>query len=241
MSRKTIAPKEQSPQRLLTPSAEHPLRRFLRKPFQIIRANFRAYLIINAIVYGLVITGMVAAMVFPNLGATQVATLEADGTTGLVRSLINTPWLFALSILGVNAIMTGVPLIVLPSLIIPFAGIALFAHKAFTIGLGLASTTSIAAVWIPHSLTLLIEFQAYALLMFGAYILGRSWVRPATISARDRRQGYVRGLKQFGWLSLTALPLFIVGAIWEAFSLHYLFGRWPNGCCSVMLPSCQQS
>ena len=69
MSRKTIATKVQSPQRPLTPSAKHPLRRFFRKPFQIIRDNFRAYLTINAIVYGLVLTGMVAAMVFPTLVA----------------------------------------------------------------------------------------------------------------------------------------------------------------------------
>jgi hypothetical protein len=225
MSRKAIAPKEQSPQRPLTPSAKHPLRRFLRKPFQIIRANFRAYLIINAIAYGLFIAGFVAAMVFPNLGATQAATLENDGTGDLVRSLINNPWLFALTILGVNVIRVGVLSIVLPSLIVPFAGIAIFAHRAFTIGLSLATTTSAAVVWIPHSLTLLIEFQAYALLMLGAYILGRAWIRPATIGARKRRQGYVRGLQQLGWLSLTALPLFIVGAIWEAFSLSYLFSR----------------
>ena len=99
MSRKTIATKDQSPQRPLTPSAQHLLRRFLRKPFQIIRDNFRAYLTINAIVYGLVITGMVAAMVFPNLGATQVATQEDSGTADLVRSLVNNPWLFSLSIL----------------------------------------------------------------------------------------------------------------------------------------------
>ena len=223
MTRKTIATKEQSPQRLLTPSAEHPLRRFLRKPFQIIRANFRAYLIINAIVYGLVITGMVAAMVFPNLGATQVATLEDNGTADLVRSLLNNPWLFSLTILRVNVITVGALLIVLPSLIVPFAGIPIFAYKAFTLGLVLAPTTKIMAVaLIPHSLTALIEFQAYALLMFGAYILGRSWVRPATIGAQNHRQGYVRGLKQLGWLSLASLPLFIVGAIWEAFSLGYL-------------------
>jgi hypothetical protein len=222
MSRKTIAPKDQSPQRSLTPSAKHPLRRFLRKPFQIIRDNFRAYLTINAIVYGLVITGFVAAMVFPTLGATQVATLEADGTGNLVRSLLHNPWLFSLTILGVN-VVTAAQWIVLPSLVVPFAGIALFAYKTFTLGLALAPTTKIMAVGlIPHSLTILIEFQAYALLMFGAYILGRSWVRPATIGARNRRQGYVRGLNQLGWLSLSTLPLFIVGAIWEAFSLCYL-------------------
>jgi hypothetical protein len=201
-------------------SLEH--MRFLRKPFQIVRANFRAYLIINAIVYGLVITGMVAALVFPSLGENQVATQANSGMTDLVRSLLNNSWLFSLTILGVN-VMSGALLIVLPSVIVPFAGIAIFAYRAFTLGLILAPTTSIIAVGlIPHSLTILIEFQAYALLMFGAYILGRSWVRPATIGAQNHRQGYIRGLQELGWLSLSTLPLFIVGAIWEAFSLRYL-------------------
>jgi Stage II sporulation protein M len=214
--------KEQSPQLPLTPNTEHPLRRFLRKPFQIIRANFRAYLIINAIVYGSVIAGLVAAMVFPNLCATQVAIHEDNGTFDLVRSLLNNPWLFSLSILGVN-VMTGALWIVLPSLIVPFTGIAIFAYKAFTLALPIAPTTArMAVTWIPHSLTALIEFQAYALLMFGAYIHGRSWVRPATIGAQNRRQGYVRGLQQLGWLSLISIALLIIGAIWEAFSIRYL-------------------
>jgi hypothetical protein len=201
-------------------SAKH--MRFLRKPFEIIRANFHAYLTINAIVYGSFIAGLVAAMVFPNLGTAQVATLKDNGTLDLVRSLLHNPWLFSLTILGVN-VTTGALWIVLPSLLVPFTGIALFAYKAFTLGLPIAPTTARdAVVWIPHSLTALIEFQAYALLMFGAYILGRSWIRPATIGAQNHRQGYVRGLKQFGWLSLSALPLFIVGAIWEALSIRYL-------------------
>ncbi|MCG9891158.1 MAG: stage II sporulation protein M [Thermosynechococcaceae cyanobacterium MS004] len=217
MSRKAIATK-----RLIHPNHGVKHIHLLRKPFQIIRANFRAYLIINAIVYGLVFTGMVAAMVFPNLSATQVAILEDNGTADLVQSLINNPWLFSLTILGVN-VMTGALRIVLPSLIVPFTGIAIFAYKSFTLGLAMAPSTEIMAVaLIPHSLTILIEFQAYALLMFGAYILGRSWVRPATIGAQNHRQGYVRGLKQLGWLSLATLPLFIIGAIWEAFSLRYL-------------------
>lgn len=217
MSRKAIATK-----RLIHPNYGVKHIRFLRKPFQIIRANFRAYLIINAIVYGSFIAGLVAAMVFPNLGATQVAIQEDNGTFDLVRSLLNNPWLFSLTILGVN-VTTAALWIVLPSLIVPFTGIALFAYKTFTLGLPLAPTTARSAVvWIPHSLTALIEFQAYALLMFGAYILGRSWIRPATIGARNHRQGYVRGLQQLGWLSLFALPLFIVGAIWEAFSIRYL-------------------
>jgi len=217
MSRKVIATK-----RPIHPHREARHIRLLHKPFQIIRANFRAYLTINAIAYGLVFTGVVAAMIFPDLGAAQAATLEDNGTADLVRSLFNNPWLFSLTILGVN-VMTGALWIVLPSLIVPFSGIALFAYKAFTLGLAMAPSTEIMAVaLIPHSLTVLIELQAYALLMFGAFILGRSWVRPATIGARNHRQGYVRGLQQLGWLSLATLPLFIIGAIWEAFSLRYL-------------------
>jgi hypothetical protein len=126
-------------------------------------------------------------------------------------------------IFGVNVFTAAGPWIVLPSLIVPFAAIPLFAYKAFTLGSGLVPTTEIAVVgWIPHALTALIEFQAYSLLVFGAYLLGRAWLRPATIGAPNRRQGYVRGLRQFGWLALAALALFVVGALWEAFSIRYL-------------------
>ena len=197
--------------------------RSLRRPFQIIRADLRAYLIINAIAYGVFATGFVAAMIFPELGADRVATIEGDGTADLVRSLLMNPWLFALMIFGVNVFTIGALLIVLPSLVVPFAGIAVFAQRAFIIGTGLVPTTDIAAVGlIPHSLTALIEFQAYALLMFGAYLVARSWIRPRSVGALTHRRGYVRGLQQLGWLSLPALGLFIVGAVWEAFSLRHL-------------------
>ncbi|HZG89079.1 MAG TPA: stage II sporulation protein M, partial [Pseudonocardia sp.] len=63
---------------------------------------------------------------------------------------------------------------------------------------------------------------AYILLVLGGYLLGRSWLRPATVGAQNRRQGYARGLRQLGWLSLPALALFVIGALYEAFTLRYL-------------------
>jgi hypothetical protein len=114
-------------------------------------------------------------------------------------------------------------LIVLPSLVVPFAGIAFFTCKAVEIGVTLAPADGTGwVILIPHSLTFVIEFQAYVLLVLGAYLLGRSWLRPATVGAQNRRQGYVRGLRQVGWLSLPALALFVIGAIYEAFTLRYL-------------------
>jgi hypothetical protein len=204
---------------------EHEARsaRLLRKPFQIIRADLRVYLIMNAIMYGVSLAGFVVALVFPELNAAQVASLEENGTADLVLSVISNAWLFALVILGVNTLTVGVLSILLPSMIIPFAGIAVFAYRAFDIGLTLAPADANGwLILVPHSLTYLIEFQAYILLVFGAYLLGRSWLRPTTIGARNRRQGYVRGLRQVGWLSLPALALFVIGAIYEAFSLRYL-------------------
>jgi len=197
--------------------------RFYRKPFQIIRADLPAFLFVNAVVYGFFIAGLIAATIFPELAASTVASNEGDGSFDFARSIFLNPWLFALVIFGVNVFTAAGPWIVLPSLLVPFAAIPLFAYKAFALGSGLVPTTAIAAVgWIPHALTALIEFQAYSLLVFGAYLLGRAWLRPATIGAPTRRRGYVHGLRQYGWLALAALALFVVGALWEAFSIRYL-------------------
>lgn len=197
--------------------------RFVHEPLQIVRANLGPYLIINAFVYGVCLVGFGVALLFPGLAAAQVSNMEADGTAALAMSLLSNVWLFALVILGVNALKVGALSILLPSMIVPFAGLAIFGYQSFTIGLALAPTSESAWIMlIPHSLTWLIEFQAYALLALGAYLLGRSWIHPRSIGAQTRRQGYLRGLQQLGWLALAALALLIIGAIYEAFSLIYL-------------------
>lgn len=75
---------------------------------------------------------------------------------------------------------------------------------------------------IPHSLTFVIELQAYVLLVLGAYRLGRSWLFPRSVGSLNRRKGYLQGLKQLGLLALPASALLVVGAAWEAYSLRYL-------------------
>ena len=193
------------------------------RPFRVIRANKRAYLVLNALTYGLFAVGFVLGLLVPQLNQDQITRLDDDGTTDLVRSLINDPWLFALVILAVNTLRMGAATIVLPSMIVPFAGIPLFGYWALTTGITLVPASDIGWVaLIPHSLTLVIELQAYVLFLLGAHLLGRSWIWPESVGAENRRGGYASGLRQLGWLSVPAAVLLVVGAVYEAFSLRYL-------------------
>jgi hypothetical protein len=121
---------------------------------------------------------------------------------------------------------TALLLIVLPSAVIPYAGLAIFTIKTIDLGILVAPVDRTSALTlIPHSLTLLIEFQAYVLVMLGVYLLGRSWLRPTSVGATTRRQAYVRGLSRLGWLWLPALALFVIGAVYETIEIYFLLPR----------------
>lgn len=196
--------------------------KLFRKPAQIVRENLRVYLLLNALAYGTFVIGFVVGLLFPDLVAARGQAMQDDGTAALVTSLISSPWLFALTILAVNTLRLGALTILLPSLAVPFLGIATFAIWSVTTGVTLVPATSEGWVaLIPHSLTLVIELQAYILLLLGAFLLGKYWLRPQAVEAKNRRQGYLRGIQSIGWLSIPALALLIIGAIYEAFSLLY--------------------
>ncbi|MEV6625690.1 stage II sporulation protein M [Amycolatopsis sp. NPDC051106] len=195
----------------------------LRRPFQLIRADLRAYLLFNAFVYGMVLLGMAVGVLFPELHASRVASFAGGEQGALVNAVVGNGWVFGTVIFLVNVFPTALLLITLPSLVVPFAGLAVFAIKTIDLGLTLAPVDATSRLTlIPHSLTLVIEFQAYALVMFGAYLLGRSWLRPATVEASTRRQGYARGLTRLGWLWLPALVLFVIGAVYEVIEIYFL-------------------
>ena len=197
--------------------------RILREPVHIIRGNTRPFFILNALAFGLFLVGCVLGWFFPELVEAQAADFEESGAQDLALTVFQRPWLFALVIFAVNTFQVGAAMIVLPSMLVPFLGIALFAYKALTLSMAIVPTTpTLWVAFIPHSLTLVIEFEAYVLFMLGAWILGRSWLRPGTVRAATRRQAYLLALRRVGWLSLAAVMLLVVGALWEAWSLTQL-------------------
>lgn len=194
-----------------------------RRPFTLIRENLRTYVFITASTYGLMLIGFAVGLLFPALPAARAATLSTDGTGDLVGAVAASAPLFALVILAVNVLRLSLLTIVLPSLIVPFAGLAFFGYWLVETGITLVPSTSLAWVaMIPHSLTVLIELQAYALLALGVFLLGRAWIRPARVGAQTRRAGYLRGLRSLGILAIPAFVLLVIGAVWEAYSLRYL-------------------
>ncbi|TFD87004.1 stage II sporulation protein M [Cryobacterium lactosi] len=194
----------------------------LLRPFQVIRENRRPFVVLNVALFGLLVAGFVVGMLVPELSAGQVNGLVEDGTLDQIAPLLGNVWFFALAILFNNAVNVGA-VIVLPSLIVPFAGIGYFGYKVAEIGLTLAASGSdLWGAMLPHLVTVVVEIEAYVLLALGAYVLGRSWIFPRTVGASNRRRGYLRGLQQFGWLILPAFVLLVIGALYEAVTLIYV-------------------
>ena len=184
----------------MTPCLGQRRRRYDRRtwsPIRILAENAGVYVIANAATYGIFLIRFGLGLAFPHLSQAQHARLEGDGTGDLVRSLIANPWLFALTILAVNTFKMGLLTIVAPSLIVPFSGIVLFAYWDLTTGMTLVPASDIGWVaLIPHPLTLIVELQAYLLLLSGVFLLGNWYVvRPGTVGVERRREGYLRGLR----------------------------------------------
>ncbi|TFD88088.1 stage II sporulation protein M [Cryobacterium lactosi] len=197
--------------------------RIITRPLHIIRANLRAYLAVNAFVYGLILIGMAVATIFPEINASRTKAVAEAGSLADIAPLLDSVWLLAGRIFLNNVVVASLLVILLPSLIIPFAGLILFAMSLVDTGFLLAPVNDAAAlILLPHSITLLIEMQAYVVLLFGVFLLGRAWLRPAAVGKLNRRSGYLHGLQQLGWLALPVLALHAVGSIYEAYEVIHL-------------------
>ncbi len=92
----------------------------------------------------------------------------------------------------------------LPSLIIPFSGLLMGIYRAILWGLLLSpSNASLAGPMIPHSLTLLLEGQAYILVMLSIYIHGKAFLRPGAYGIQGRLPRLSGGTAAH-WLDLSA-------------------------------------
>jgi len=195
----------------------------IRSAWQPVRDHSRAYVALNVMYYGLVGLAMLyVAVINPALqeqllGGVQQALSE--GPLATVGGAYLSGNVFAAAVLTflVNLFAGSLLYVTLPSLIVPFAGLVLGAYRAVLWGLLLAPTTAeLALVMIPHSVTLLLEGQAYILAMLAAYVHGIAFLRPARVGLSTHRKGYVAGLKMAARVYVLVVIVLAAAAVYEA-------------------------
>jgi hypothetical protein len=77
-------------------------------------------------------------------------------------------------------------------------------------------------VMIPHSLTLILEGQAYILVMFALYLQGRAFLWPKSAGVEGFGRGYFEGLKRTGKIYILVILTLAVAAIYEVIEVVLL-------------------
>jgi hypothetical protein len=113
--------------------------------------------------------------------------------------------------------------ITLPSLVVPFSGLLMGAYRAILWGLLLSpAAPELRLIMIPHSLTLILEGQAYIMAMLAAYVHGRAFLWPRTVGVITHRAGYKVGLSRTLRIYVLVVLLLALAAIYEALEVILL-------------------
>jgi hypothetical protein len=208
---------------------EVPAKNILARAWAVVRKHWTAYIYLNILYYGLVIFGMVyVSFVNPGLQEELLKSIGqafVQGPLSGVAGAYGGGKVFSAMLLTfvVNLFLGTAIEITLPSLIVPFSGLAMGVLRAVLWGLVLSpSSPSLAGAMIPHSLVLLLEGQGYILALLGVYIHGRAILRPAEYGAADRLHGYLAGLRATGWIYVLVVLVLAAAAIYEAVEVIYL-------------------
>ncbi len=197
------------------------MKNLLKSAWGLVQENKRAYITMNVVYYALVAVCMVYVAFNQELQTSLMNEIGAGFMTGPLgfvgQAYVNTQVFAAiLATFFVNLIIGSFASVTLPSLIIPFSGILVGIYRAILWGLLLSpANPDLRLVMIPHSITLILEGQAYILTMLAAYMQGRAFLWPKSVGLESRGKGYLEGLKRTGKLYLLIILTLAIAAIYE--------------------------
>jgi len=201
-----------------------PFRNFLN----VLREHRRTYVLLNIAVYGLLGATMAVTALSPGLQERGLERAQAFMEPGpmdfVVTAYVNGDFVSAaLGTFIFNLTFAALLTTTIPSLVIPFFGVAATVYRAIEIGMWLTPTSSDAAIaLIPHAPVLIIEFQAYILATLGTIVLWRSTFGYQRLELPSKRAGYRAGLGvNLRLYPVIVLVLFVV-AVFEAWEVIYL-------------------
>ena len=203
-----------------------------RDALAIVRRHKRPYLVINVAYYGLVAASMLYVSFHPELQEALIQSVTLSFTEGPMAAVADAysgghVLQAAALTFAFNLFLGSVLVLLMPSLLLPFAGLPIGLVRATLWGLLLAPTTPVLqAAMIPHMVTLIVEGQGYILAMLASWVLGKGFVSPSSVGAHNWREGYVRGLKEAAKVYLLVAAVLAVAAVYEAIEVIYLVAKF---------------
>ncbi len=201
-----------------------------KQAFALIRQNLKLYVVLNVLYYGLIALAMAYVFAVPQVQQELTAATMAEGPQTLPGvwnayasgNFAEAAIMTFLVNLGLGTLM----LITLPSLFIPFSGVAVGCIRALTWGMLLAPTTPMMAERMTYaSLVLVFEGQAYVLAMLAAVIHWRGIIKPQTVGETKRLRAYIAGLKKTARIYLLITLILAAIAVYEAFIVIFVGGQ----------------
>lgn len=164
----------------------------------------RPFVILNLVYFGIVFSAMADCLFDPtvhdSLGKAILAGLASGPLAGVLGAYNGGHFLsaFLLTFL-VNLFVGSFAAITLPSLLLPFSGLAVGAFRALL--WGVAFSPPLSDLTAPRVLAgllvlgvLLLEGEAYVLAMLAAYLQGRALLAPRFVGTISHWEGYRRGI-----------------------------------------------
>ncbi len=199
----------------------------LKESLNTIKRNYRSYITINILYYGIMLLAMLVPVAFPSVQEELNKTIAQSFNQGMMSSVAgaySSGNVFAAALVTflVNLLLGTLVVITVPSTFIPFFGIFMGLFRATLWGLLFSPAHSqIGWALLPHSITILIEGQGYIIAMFAAYLLWRSCLLPKTAGIQTQGvgayiEGYIAGLRQTGLLYILVSLVLLVAAVYEA-------------------------
>lgn len=199
-----------------------------RNAFAIITEHKRTFIIFNVAFYGLLLASMIVAALVPHAQEAAIDGVQGDlNEPGLGSAVAagydsgNVLWAAGIT-LFVNFFVGALLTTTVPSLIIPFFGVAFTVYRVIQWGILFAPLDGNLAAFIPHLITLVIEGQAYLIAAFAVWIHGRKFLQPRRFNLAARWEGYKAGLMDTLRLYPLVIILLIIGAIYEAIEVIYI-------------------
>ena len=199
-----------------------------RRALAVVQENRRAYITFNAAYYGFVIAAMIYVAFNPEVQQQLLATVSESfsrGALSIARQAYEESRVLPaiLATFLINLLLGSLAQLSLPSLLIPFSGLLVGFYRALMWGLLLSpASPELALPMLPHSITLILEGQAYVLVMLAIYSHGKAFLFPRSVGAGNHRNGYLEGLKQHGYLYVLVTLLLLIAAVYEALEVIYL-------------------